>query len=471
MKKTLLIRSLKAIHFIASCAMFVACWYLYYHAYSTEWRSRFGVLICGFYVLVMYFLSHIYQAYSIGMNRISELIYGISLANFISAGIIYVLYSLAEMQFQNPLPLLVLLLAQAVLNVLWIFLANAVYFRLYAPKKTLVIYRNRKDLSRLENINRFPRRFRIDRYIENPDDDAEALFSELEGYEAIFVAGIPATLRNALAKYCVDRSVEGYFAPHVGDLIMMGAESVEQFDVPIMKVHRARPHPEYLFLKRAFDILVSLIAIILLSPAMLVCAIAIKAHDHGPVLYKQVRLTRNGKQFRILKFRTMRVDAEKDGVARLSTGEKDSRITPVGHILRRFRLDELMQLFNILGGSMTIVGPRPERPEIARQYEKEIPAFSMRLQVKAGLTGYAQVYGRYNTDPYDKLQMDLMYINRMSILEDLKLMFATVKILFLKESTEGVREGQTTASGELKQANVGSKQEITGAEQEITKVS
>ena len=143
----------------------------------------------------------------------------------------------------------------------------------------------------------------------------------------------------------------------------------------------------------------------------------------------------------------MRVDAEKDGVARLSTGENDSRITPVGKIIRACRVDELPQLFNILKGDLSIVGPRPERPEIASQYCEEMPEFALRLQAKAGLTGYAQVYGKYNTTPYDKLTMDLMYIAHPSIVEDLKIMLATVKILFLPESTEGIAEGQTTASG------------------------
>jgi lipopolysaccharide/colanic/teichoic acid biosynthesis glycosyltransferase len=141
----------------------------------------------------------------------------------------------------------------------------------------------------------------------------------------------------------------------------------------------------------------------------------------------------------------MRQDAEKDGVARLSSGGADDRITPVGRFIRKVRIDELPQLFNILGGSMSLVGPRPERPEIAEQYYEELPEFALRLQAKAGLTGYAQVYGKYNTTPYDKLQMDLMYIAHPSFLEDLKIIFATVKILFMSESTEGIRAGASTA--------------------------
>ena len=149
-----------------------------------------------------------------------------------------------------------------------------------------------------------------------------------------------------------------------------------------------------------------------------------------------------------MKFRSMRMDAEKDGVARLSTGDKDDRITKVGHFIRGCRLDELPQLINILKGEMSIVGPRPERPEIAAEYMKELPEFSLRLQAKPGLTGYAQVYGKYNTTPYDKLLMDLMYIGKPSLAEDIKICFATVKILFMPESAEGVKEGQKTAMGE-----------------------
>ena len=201
--------------------------------------------------------------------------------------------------------------------------------------------------------------------------------------------------------------------------------------------------------KRLLDILVSLPLAIVTLPIMLIAAIAIKAEDRGPVLYKQDRLTKGGKIFKIMKFRSMRVDAEKDGVARLAS-ESDDRITKVGKFIRATRIDELPQLFNILKGDMTLVGPRPERPEIAEQYEKELPEFHLRLRVKAGLTGYAQIHGKYNTTPYDKLQMDLIYINDMSVATDIKLLLQTMQTVFQKESTEGVKKGQTTASKDEK---------------------
>ena len=246
----------------------------------------------------------------------------------------------------------------------------------------------------------------------------------------------------------MEKDIKVFVIPRIGDTLMSGARHMHMFHLPMLRVERDMASIEYLFIKRTMDIVLSLVALIILSPVLLITALCVKS-DGGPALYKQVRLTKDGKEFKILKFRSMRVDAEKDGVARLSTGENDDRITKVGKVIRACRLDELPQLINILMGDLSIVGPRPERPEIAKQYCEQMPEFALRLRAKAGLTGYAQVYGKYNTTPYDKLVMDLMYIAHPGIVQDLKIIFATVKILFMPESTEGVEEGQTTAmSGE-----------------------
>jgi lipopolysaccharide/colanic/teichoic acid biosynthesis glycosyltransferase len=236
-----------------------------------------------------------------------------------------------------------------------------------------------------------------------------------------------------------------YMIPRVGDVIMSSAQQVHLFHLPMMRTGRYRPNPEYVILKRLFDIVSSALGLIVLSPLFLVIAVIIKASDKGPVFYKQERLTKDGKRFMIHKFRSMRVDAEKDGIPRLSSGVYDDRITPVGRFIRRYRIDELPQLFDILTGNLSVVGPRPERPEIAEEYMKEMPEFQLRLQAKAGLTGYAQIYGKYNTTPYDKLQLDLMYIAHPSFAEDIRICFATIRILFKPSSTEGVAAGQTTA--------------------------
>ena len=269
--------------------------------------------------------------------------------------------------------------------------------------------------------------------------------TQLEGMEAVFLTGVHSHDRNIIIKYCVEHHITAFIIPRVGDVMMSGARQTHMFHLPILRLDRYNPAPEFLFFKRLSDIIFSILGLVIFSPVMLVVAAAIKRYDGGPVLYRQCRLTKDGKRFDVLKFRSMRVDAEKDGVARLSTGEADPRITPIGRVIRRFRLDELPQLLNILKGDMSFVGPRPERPEIAAEYEKDLPEFHLRLQAKCGLTGYAQVFGKYNTTPYDKLQMDLMYIANPSLAQDLKILFATIKILFMKESTEGVAEGQTTA--------------------------
>ena len=189
--------------------------------------------------------------------------------------------------------------------------------------------------------------------------------------------------------------------------------------------------------KRAMDILVSLIGVVVTSPIMLACALAVKLCDHGPVFYKQKRITENGREFSVLKFRTMIVDAEKESGS-VWAAQNDNRITSAGRVLRKLRLDELPQLLNVLHGEMSLVGPRPEREELIREFEKQYPEFRYRLKVKAGLTGLAQIMGKYNTTPLDKLMMDLEYIENYSVWLVFKLLFQTFKVFFKSDSTEGV---------------------------------
>lgn len=227
---------------------------------------------------------------------------------------------------------------------------------------------------------------------------------------------------------------------------MKSSVELNLFDSPLLLSRNEGLTIEQEFIKRLIDIVVALMGIVITGPFFLIIAMGIKMTDHGPIFFKQERLTKDDKVFNIYKFRTMVQDAEKDGVARLAS-EGDSRILPIGHILRRTRMDELPQLFNILKGDMTFVGPRPERPELAEEILKEIPEFSYRTKVKAGLTGYAQIYGKYNTTSYDKLKLDLTYIRNYSTLLDLKLILMTPKILFLKESTEGINNTQQNEKG------------------------
>lgn len=443
--KTTVIRLSKLLHFSLSIGSLAACCSIFYKNLYTQEMGimRFWAAMV-IYTVLMLFALRAYSAYNVGLSRVRLLVYSQSVAQLVSCGILFLLLVLERFHFVTPLPMVGLLIVQLGINCLWSFLVNRLYFRLFKARRTLIVYRDESDLRRLDEIYRYDKKFRVVKTLAASGADVHPFLDEIQKYEAVFVTGVSATLRNGIAKHCVEHGIRCYITPHVGDVIMMGSKHMELFSVPVFRVMRAKPKIEYLAVKRAVDILCSLLGIVIMSPFMVVTALAIRLYDGGPAIYKQVRLTKDGKEFNILKFRSMRVNAESDGVARLAT-DHDDRITPVGRVIRAIRFDELPQLFNILKGDMTIVGPRPERPEIARQYQQQLPSFCLRLQVRAGLTGLAQVYGKYNTNPYEKLQMDLMYINQMSLLEDIKLIFATIKILFLKDSTSGVAEGQITA--------------------------
>lgn len=404
-------------------------------------------VVLGAYVILLIVLQKIYRACEIGQARVSELVMSQLLADLIGAGVVYLGVSLYVHKLFNPLSLIAVVTVQGLLGIVWTILANHTYFKSRRKPRTVVICQNEAEYEQLCQTPYFFEKYEVIRVITEQTDDIAALRAQLEGSDVVFTMNNPATYAHGVAKLCLEMGIKGYFAPRLGHIIMAGAQHRANFSVPLLRVERAGGHSEYRFLKRAFDMFFSSVGIIVTSPVMIVTALAIWLEDHGPVFYRQVRLTKNGREFKILKFRSMTVNAEKDGVARLA-GENDSRITKVGHFIRACRIDELPQLFNILAGDMSLVGPRPERPEIAKQYEETLPEFALRLQVKAGLTGLAQVYGRYNTEPYNKLQMDLMYINEMSLLKDLQLILATVKILFVKDSTQGVAQGQATAMGE-----------------------
>ena len=425
--------------------IFTGVWHGIYTPYCVEGIGPIsGWMVPIGYAAALMLLYNSYNALKVGLVRISEMVYSQIMAHLIVDAVSYCMMSLYAHFFVPILPMLCLIAGQCLVGVVWSVSANKIYFANYRPPISAMIYRNHDDLEKIRDIRYFMEHFNIQKMIENPRDDIREIMKQLDGIQVVFIAGIPATLRNGIIKHCVANNMEAYVVPHLGDIIMSGAVHMSMFSVPLMKVRRSRIWSVQLLIKRLMDIVISAVGIVLTAPIMLVTACAIKLQDGGPVLYRQIRLTLNGREFSILKFRSMRTDAEKDGVARLAS-ENDDRITPIGHLIRATRIDELPQLFNIFMGDMSVVGPRPERPEIAAQYEKEMPEFALRLQMKAGLTGMAQVYGQYNTPPYSKLQMDLMYINKASLMLDFKLLLATIKILFMKESTEGVQAGQATA--------------------------
>ena len=434
--KGIRIRLLKILNTVLITGAFAAGWFFYYSGQSEIPMTAVSAWSLPVLFLFLYVIfARIYDAFAVSNQRISEVAGSQILAALISDVLLYVVICILAQRLPNVLPMAAVLLAQGAAAALWATLTHHWYFRTFPPKRSAVIYDSQRALEELVSEYGLEKKFEI-LWVASVDDCLRDL-SRLDGLETVFLSDLHSHDRNQILKYCLLKGISAYTIPRIGDMLMSGAKRTHMFHLPILRVERHCYTPEQAFAKRMFDLVTSSLALILSSPVLLLTALAVKLCDGGPVFYKQRRLTVNGKVFEILKFRSMRVDAEKDGGAQLSSGESDPRITPVGRVIRRFRIDELPQLLNVLKGDMSIVGPRPERPEIAEAYEKDLPEFRLRLQVKAGLTGYAQVYGKYNTTPYDKLQMDLMYIANPGFLMDLSICIATVKVLFVPESTEG----------------------------------
>jgi exopolysaccharide biosynthesis polyprenyl glycosylphosphotransferase len=420
-------------------------WIYYYHEKLPDklqyWRRGHWVILT-LYILLMYFFSRVYGGFKIGYLRLSDIIYSqilsMTLVNFIT----YLQICLIARSIVNIKPILFIISVDIGIICVWAAISKYVYITLYPPHKMIMIYGDRESTSLIQKMSSRKDKYDIQECIHISEGD-DVIFEKVLGYEAVIICDVPAQIRNNILKYCFKHSVRVYVTPKLSDIIILGSDSIHLFDSPLLLSRNGGLNLEQAFAKRFLDLVLSLIMLVISSPFMLIIAILVKAYDGGPVLYKQERLTIGGKKFMIYKFRSMKIDSEKHG-ARLAM-KNDDRVTPVGRVLRNIHFDELPQIFNIIKGDMSLVGPRPERPVISEQYENDIPEFTFRLKVKAGLTGYAQVYGKYNTTPYDKLKLDLLYVENYSIWLDFKLILMTFKILFQKENTEGVEQWQKTA--------------------------
>lgn len=349
--------------------------------------------------------------------------------------ITYFQLCLISNQMVSPIPVLLLYIVDLFVCTLFICLYGFIYRHLYTAHRMLMIYGREEAVGMKLKLDTQKERYNVYKMV-SAHEPWEKLIKEIDAAESVVVNDVSAELRNDILKYCYKNQIRIYIVPKITDVLIRGARNISAVDTPMFLIRGIGLTIGQRFIKRTMDIALSLVALIITSPILLVTSIAIKLEDGGPVFYRQKRLTRWGKEFDILKFRSMIVNAEKDGHSIPATG-RDPRITKVGRVIRPTRIDELPQILNILKGDMSIVGPRPERVEHVEKYSAEIPEFAYRLKVKGGLTGYAQIYGKYNTSAYDKLRLDLMYIENYSLLLDIKLMLLTVRVLFSKSSTEG----------------------------------
>ena len=427
--------------------LFAQIWYGFYANWSTEngiltaFHQRGNWAIIGMYLLFIFFFTQVMGGYKIGYMRLSDIILSNILALILGNIVAYLELCLVCRDYVDPLPLMRCLCAEIVFIVVWNAVVRELYKSLYPPRQMLLIYGEYTPEDLIRKINTRRDKYNICATMKYDTDTVE-LYNTIAKHKALVLYDLPDEDRNQLIKYCYVAGIRVYVIPKISDIIFGGADDIHLFDTPLLLMRNQGLTIDQRIFKRLSDILISLVGIVIAFPFMLVIAIAIKLYDGGPVIYKQERLTRDGKVFEILKFRSMSVGSEKKEQI---TAKNDSRITPVGRIIRAIHFDELPQLFNILKGDMAVVGPRPEWRVTTDKYMAEIPEFRFRLKVKAGLTGYAQVWGKYNTTPLDKLKLDLTYIENYSLWLDIKIILLTVKVLFQRENTEGVDENQKSA--------------------------
>lgn len=446
LKKNIVKQSYKIVSLLI---MFLSASALWYYNISPYWENGYtgyltlalvGIMFC----IIYWFFAKMYQALKIGIYRLTELMYFQVLA-IVIADAALLFESIMWFHGFQKLKIWSYFLGMVFQVVAMggnIFVHNRLFALYDERRKILIVYGNDGYKTLIKKMQSKKYRYEIVGCYSD-ETSLEVLEDNIGKAEGIYLYEVDDQLKRKLVLFCDSISKDIYLTQSVEDLLTMGFDVSHTFDTPFIRTKRMPEKWYYAFIKRTIDILFSGMGLVILSPMLLIVAACIKLYDGGPVFYKQIRLTKGHKEFEIYKFRSMIVDAEKNG-ARLAA-QNDNRITPIGKVIRATRVDELPQLINILKGDMTLVGPRPERPEIEDLYLKEIPEFGMRLKVKAGLTGYAQVFGKYNTSPEDKLKLDLLYINQRSLLLDFKLIFYTIKIIFIPEATEGIEENKTTA--------------------------
>lgn len=419
--------------------VFGCVWFAYYNFFAFRSHRIMGGIVTLFLYYIIYdSLARLYKAFKVGQFTIGETLFSQLLSFGIVDLIMYVECCLIARGYVNILPGFLAVLIQLLGTAVWAVAAKKYYMEHVPASETVLIYGDDDVDSFQEKLEgKYSHLFHIRQKIQ-ASEKPDVLYAAAEEAETVILYRVGYRKKAALMRFCTDRKKTFYVTPTVADIIAQGYENRHFIDNPLMKYEGNKETFTRDISKRIMDITISLLGLIITLPITLVTMLAIKIEDGGSIFYTQERYTKDWKKFKILKFRSMVQDAEKNG--ELVCKENDNRVTKVGSVIRRFRIDEIPQLLNVLKGDMSLVGPRPERVENMEKYTQEIPQFSYRLRVKSGLTGYAQLYGKYNTPAYDKLRLDLIYIENQSFVMDLKLILLTFKILFTPESTEGFSE-------------------------------
>ncbi len=410
-------------------------WFMYYrYNMLLFFRIRGSLLIIAIYLVQFIISLTLFEGNRFDYHKFNSLIISQIVALIFTNILTYLQISLFAGKLTNAIPILYMTLLDIVVIVGLSYISSRVLNKIFHTQDILVIYEDYEPDHTLmsRELSKKNTRHSIKTVINIKDLKEE----ELVKHDGVLIYDLHSENRNKILKQCYRNYIPVFVTRKISDIILSTAKDVSLYDTPIMKVQSGSLKLHQQIIKRTMDIVISATALIILSPILLITAIAIKAYDGGHILFIQKRHTKDEKVFNIYKFRSMVVNSDQI-ISRTATLKNDPRITPVGRIIRKFRIDELPQLINILKGDMSLVGPRPERIEHTEKYKKMIPEFDLRLKVKGGLTGYAQIYGRHNSTPYDKLKMDLIYIQNYSLLMDIRLLLLTLKIVLIKDSSEG----------------------------------
>ena len=408
--------------------------------------SRTAAATMATFACSMLMLSAVYGGFDIESRRMAPVMANLTLTTMFADLITYFILQIMNTNPNNPeanatfelfSESLVLAAAAFVVQMGLIFVITVLAFRCYYrinPSEKSCIVTSSQELADhvAAKIATYGRKYRL---MEVVRFDCPDIQETILRHDVIFMAGVPDTEEAALQDFCYRHRKNIYLLAELEDVVISTSHSVVMDDTAFLRIQPAQPSLLQCAAKRACDIFISLFGLIVASPVLLVTYLLLKASGNGSPLFRQKRATINGKVFEILKFRTMYEDS-----AARSASVNDDRITPIGHVLRKYRIDELPQLINVLRGDMSLVGPRPEMLENVERYIREVPEFAYRQQMKAGLTGLAQIEGKYNTSPKDKAILDLLYIENFSLVYDFKLILRTLTIFFRRDSTEGFHD-------------------------------
>lgn len=439
--------------FIMKLLLFCACAGVFFLIFGSKFYfmlipTRTSFITLGVFTLVYMMMSIIYGGFDIGKRKSKPIIYSFVLSVFftdIAAHFFMCIMNITVVHngkfvYDYPLLLLLTYIIQIFIIVVFTYGGNYLYFSANKPHDSIIITRKSEQTdSIISKIGRYKKQYNITEtvFINDPD-----ILKKIDKADSIFFYNLSVPERNAFVEYCYHCKKDIYYSVELSDIVSLGSHRVYFDDKSMVYAPVKGLTFEQRVIKRIMDLVIAGFGLIVTSPIFLITALCIKLEDGGPVFYKQERATYAGKIFNVIKFRSMKVE---DGSIHKSVTKNDDRITRTGRIIRKFRIDELPQLINVIKSDMSIVGPRPEMVENVEKYTKELPEFAYRQRAKAGLTGMAQIYGKYNTSPKDKLIFDLTYINEYSVWLDIKLIFRTLLVLLTPDkSTEAFEDNKKT---------------------------